>query len=144
MVCCFFGHRDTPESVRPLLREEIIKLLEKYDGIMFYVGTHGSFDAMVRNTLRELKATYSHLRYNVVLAYLPVERAGAEDTYEDTIYPEGLENVPKRFAISARNKWMVDRADIVVCYVTKRVGGAAQFVDLAERKGKRIVNLANI
>lgn len=61
----------------------------------------------------------------------------------DTIFPEGLELVPRRFAITHRNRWMVDQADYVVAYVDHNYGGAAQTLKYAKGKGtKQILNLA--
>ena len=66
---------------------------------------------------------------------------GARLLYSDTMVPEGVETVLPRFAISWRNKWMLDHADIVVTYITHSWGGAAQFAELAKRMGKRVVEL---
>ena len=35
----------------------------------------------------------------------------------ETIYPEGLEYTPRRFAISKRTQWMVQQSDYVIAYV---------------------------
>jgi uncharacterized phage-like protein YoqJ len=141
-VCTFFGHRDCPEAIRPKLRETLIELIE-HDGVdSFYVGNQGAFDAMVRSVLRELTPKYPHISYSVVLAYMPTKRNEYED-YSDTMLPEGIETVPKRFAISWRNKWMLRQSDYVVTYITHSWGGAAQFATLAEKKGKMIVNIAD-
>ena len=109
----------------------------------FIVGNQGAFDSMVLRALRELKCDYPHIQYSIVLAYMPANKTAFElyDSSE-TLLPEGIENVPKRFAISWRNKWMVKQADMVVCYVTHSWGGAAQFTDYARRQGKEILNLA--
>ena len=62
--------------------------------------------------------------------------------YSDTILPEGIETVPKRFAITYRNKWMLSHADVVVTYITRdSASGAAQFRNLAEKSGKKVINL---
>jgi hypothetical protein len=90
--------------------------------------------------LRELTPKYPHISYSVVLAYMPTKRNEYDD-YSDTMLPEGIETVPKRFAISWRNKWMLRQSDYVVTYITHSWGGAAQFAELAERKGKTIINL---
>ena len=58
-----------------------------------------------------------------------------------TVYPEGLENVPKRFAIYARNKWMIEKSDFVVTCVNRSFGGAAQFKEFAIKRGKTVVEL---
>jgi uncharacterized phage-like protein YoqJ len=141
-VCTFFGHRDCPEAIRPKLRETLIELIE-HDGVdLFYVGNQGAFDAVVRSVLRELTPKYPHISYSVVLAYMPTKRNEYDD-YSDTMLPEGIETVPKRFAISWRNKWMLRQSDYVVTYITHSWGGAAQFAELAERKGRKVINIAD-
>ena len=62
---------------------------------------------------------------------------------ELTILPEGIETVPPRFAISYRNKWMIEQSDYVITYVIHSWGGAAQFKELAEKKGKTVIELLN-
>ena len=135
----FFGHRDTPKEIEPALRLTLIDLIENKNATVFYVGNHGNFDAMVRRQLEDLSQTYP-ITYSVVLAYLPTEK-NKYDNLTNTIYPEGLENVPKRFAISYRNKWMIQQADTVVSYVIRTYGGAAQFKELAERLDKTVFEL---
>ena len=140
MVCTFFGHKDTPKNIEPTLRTTLVDLIENHGATEFYVGNNGNFDTMVRRQLEDLSHTYP-ITYNVVLAYLPTKKSEYDD-YTNTILPEGIETVPKRFAISYRNKWMVEQADIVVTYVTHGFGGAAQFKEMAERKGKIIIELS--
>ena len=52
------------------------------------------------------------------------------------------QRAPKRFAISWRNRWMLDRSDHVIAYVTRSWGGAAQFAELAKKRGKQVHALA--
>ena len=139
MVCTFFGHKDTPKEIEPTLRSTLIELIENKNVNVFYVGNNGNFDTMVRRQLEDLSRIYP-ITYSVVLAYLPTEKNKYDDLTH-TIYPEGLETVPKRFAISWRNKWMIQQSDIVVTYVTHSFGGAAQFKALAERHNKNVVEL---
>jgi hypothetical protein len=60
----------------------------------------------------------------------------------ETFLPEGIETVPKRFAISWRNKRMVRESSVIICYITHSWGGAAQFVEYAKRQGKEVINLS--
>ena len=138
--CTFFGHRDCPSDIRDKLRETLIDLIENHGVDFFYIGNQGQFDAMARNIVRELKTVYPKIEYTVVLAYMPQGTSEYED-YSDTMLPEGIEQVPKRFAISWRNNWMLDHADYVVTYITHTWGGAAQFAEKAQRKGKAVYNL---
>jgi len=141
-ACTFFGHHDCPAEIKPKLRETIIELIEK--GVdCFYVGNHGAFDRMARSCLRELSQDYPQICYSVVLAYLPQKHDEFDRRdFSDTILPEGIETVPRRFAITWRNKWMLERSEYVITYITHGWGGAAQFAELAEKKGKFIFNLA--
>ena len=140
MTATFFGHKDTPKEIEPTLRSTLIDLIENKNITVFYVGNNGNFDTMVRHQLEDLSQTYP-ITYSVVLAYLPTEKNKYDDLTH-TIYPEGLETVPKRFAISWRNKWMIQQSDIVVTYVTHSFGGAAQFKEMAVKQSKNVVELS--
>ena len=138
LSCTFFGHRDCPASIKPKLEEVLIDLIEQKSVDVFYIGSNGSFDRIVISTLRDLKLVYPHISYFTVLAYLP---QNSQDNDCDTIFPEGIENVPKRFAILWRNRWMIDRAEYVVTFVTHSFGGAAKSSEIALQLGKNVINL---
>ena len=139
-TACFFGHRDVTHDIRAKLQFIIEQLITEEQIYNFYVGHQGQFDSMVRSVLKELKVKYHHIRYTVVLAYMPDEYI--KEVYgEDTLYPDGLETVPRRFAISKRNDWMIQHSGYAVCYVHKITGGAAKFRDKAEKKGLRVIDV---
>ena len=140
MTCTFFGHRNTPDWIAPILRATLVNLVENRGATRFYVGNNGRFDAMVKAELGRLKSVYPHMDYAVVLAYLPTSPQ-LDDA--PTLYPEGLETVSTRFAISKRNGWMLQQADFVVTYV-RSPGGAANFKEMALRMGKIVVELADM
>ena len=139
---CFFGHSDAPWSVQPKLREVILDLIDNEGADEFYVGTHGNFDRMVLAVLSELSETRA-FRFYVVLAYLPAEKE--KPRAEHDILPdlsEKIENIPPRFAINYRNKFMIEAADIVVTYVKHSWGGAAKYKLLAEKKNRRVIEIS--
>lgn len=143
-TCTFFGHRRCPPTLRTQLREVLMDFIQGQGVNTFYVGNQGSFDGMVCSVLRELSQEYPHITYAVVLAYLPSEQKDEWSKFSDhsdTMYPEGIEMVPRRFAIDWRNRWMLKRADYVVTYITHTWGGAAKFAEQAKRAGKIVVNL---
>ena len=105
---CFLGHSDTPWSVQPKLREVILDLIDNEGANEFYVGNHGNFDRMAIAVLSELSETRA-FRFYVVLAYLPAEKENPRADH--TILPDGIENIPPRFAIHYRNKFMLEAAD---------------------------------
>ncbi len=142
MTVTFFGHHDTPLSVRPVLRQTIEHLIIESGADTFYVGNHGNYDHMVARILGELSHDYNYVNCAIVLAYLPPHNT--EHLPLPTIYPEGMEETPHRFAICKRNEWMISRSDIVVVYVTQTFGGAARYKRIAEKKGKHVINIAEI
>ena len=143
MVCAFFGHRDAPQEISGKLKKVLSELIENEQADTFYVGSQGDFDFIVRRTLEELKIIYPHIECIVALAYMPDEKTVCVgDNFPDTVYPEGLEYTPRRFAIDKRNRWMIKQADTVIAYVKYSFGGAARYKELAERQGKRIINIA--
>ena len=142
MTVTFFGHRDTPSSVAPELKNVLTALIEKEGATLFYVGNEGNFDRTVYDTLKELKEKYPFIEYKVVLAYLTKRKKDIKNfSFSETIYPEKLAETPLRFAISKHNSIMLNLADTVVTYVRGPGGGAADFKRLAESKGKRVINL---
>ena len=141
-ACTFFGHRDCPASIKPILRAVVVELIEQHGVDRFFVGRQGAFDAMAHSVLQELAEVHPHISYAVVLERLPEPRDKAVWDFSDTIFPEGLEAVPSRFAISRRNEWMLKQSDFVVTYITHNWGGAAQYAEKAQRQDKRVLNLA--
>lgn len=142
MTCCFFGHHDCSGAVKPLIRQKIMEIYEKYPDTVFCVGNQGRFDALVLSVFKDMLREGMEPDFCVVLAYHPDMGNAPDVAAEYTMYPEGVERVPRRFAISWRNRWMVKRSDVVICYVRHWTGGAAKFVEMAEKKNLRIIFLA--
>ena len=136
-TCTFFGHRDAPQSLRAKLKLKITQLIIQQGVDCFYVGNNGLFDAMALSVLQEIAATFTHIRYYVVYAYLPDAKTSAENA----ILPDGIEFVHPKSAIPMRNEWMIDHSDYVITYVTHSSGGAAKFKAMAEQYGKTVFNL---
>ena len=144
-VCTFFGHRDCPSTIKPLMRKVIIDLIENQNVVTFYVGQQGSFDFLVQTVLSALAEEYPRIRYAVVLARLPQQSKTYDPLdYSNTLLPEGIENIPPRFSINWRNEWMLKQSSVVVTYVTHSWGGAAKFAEKATRLKKTVINLAEM
>ncbi len=142
MNATFFGHRNAPYTVSLELEVLLHDLIEHHKVYTYYVGNQGNFDYIVSEALEKMKVKYPQINYYVVLAYMPSAQKGAEMIdYSNTIYPERLENVPKRFAIPKRNIWMIEHSDIVITYVHHSFGGAAYYKEMAEKKGKLVINI---
>lgn len=145
MVCTFFGHKDTSSIIREPLTVLIRELINKRNVNQFYVGNQGKFDSLVYQVLKEIKKDYSQIQYCIVLAYMPLRNNNLyKDFYECTIYPDGLEKTPAKFAILKRNEWMVKKSDIVVSYVTDKASNSYKFVEYAIKHNKEVINIADL
>ncbi len=142
-TCTFFGHGDTPSDIQPRLRETVEDLILHHGVTLFYVGNQGNFDAMTRCVLRELQQKYPKIRHAVVLERLPGKPSEYED-YSDTMFPEGLELAHPRYAIAKRNEWMLAQSEYVITYVTRKWGGAYTYADMARKKKKNVIALAEM
>ena len=139
MVCTFFGHKDAPDSVKEKLKNEILRLTSEKN-VEFYVGNNGNFDYYVQNVLYEISKIQPNIKFSVVISYLN-ERI-ISDIKNSTVFPEGLEKVPPRYAISKRNDWLIKRANIAIVFVKNRFTNSYRWMDKAQRKGIKVINLA--
>ena len=132
-TCTFFGHKDCPHNIEPLLKEKIIDLINQ--GVThFLVGNEGSFDLIVQKVLEEIINTYK-IHYDVVLAYLKGENINHQIMFD------GFETIHPKFAIEKRNDFMLKKADVIVCYINYSFGGAYKFVKKAVNKKIPVINL---
>lgn len=84
-----------------------MNLIENKNVDCFYIGNQGNFDYMAYDILKELFKIYN-ISYKIVLAYIPVKKSEFDIIdYSYTVIPEGIEKIPKRFAIVYRNKFMI-------------------------------------
>lgn len=138
MTVTFCGHRDTlySDELKQWLYK-VVKELAEQGAEKFYLGGYGNFDNMAASVVWNLKKRYSHIQSILVVPYL--NRQVDTFHYDDKIYPP-LENVPRRYAIMHRNRWMVDNSDVIVAYVHRSWGGAAQMLEQAKKKGSTIIS----
>lgn len=150
MIITFAGHKDVGMSEE--LKARIVAILKKYvmkEEIVFYCGGYGKFDNACAKIVKELKIEYPSIKLFYITPYvgdgakLRLEIAKMSGYYDDIIYP-GLEHVPYKFAISKRNEYMVDAADLLIAFVEHDWGGAYKTLLYAKRKKKEIINLSGV
>ena len=138
MIVTFCGHAQISQSekIEKWLYAVTQKLIEQ-GATTFYLGGYGAFDLLSASVLRAQKKRYPQIELILVLAYLNTGRNTSG--YDSTVYPP-LETTPRRFAISHRNRWMVEASDVVVAYVLHDWGGAATTLRCAKQKKKQIIS----
>ncbi len=104
-----------------------------------FLGGYGGFDSFAYRICWKYKQTHPNVSIVLVIPYL--DRNYEKEKYDSVIYPE-LEKIPKRLAILYRNRWMVDQADILICYIDHSWGGAYKTYLYAKRKNILIMNLS--
>ena len=144
--CFFIGHRDAPVGLLPQVRAAVEGLIMREGVTDFYVGSRGSFDRLAAAAVRELRETYPQIRLYLVLAYLPAKGTGeAPPGFTGTVFPEGLESVPRRFAIQRANRAMVDTCNFMVAYAPYAAGNARKVLDYARRQqGRGLIQILEL
>ena len=148
----FFGHRyiDNFFAVESKLEEIIRDMLCSKQYVEFLVGRNGDFDQMVSSTVLRMKRNVrdDNSALRLVLPYPTAELENNEDSfynyYDEIEICDEATNAHFKGAIQLRNRSMVDRADMIVCYVDHSHGGAYQTLEYAVKKQKHIINLANV
>lgn len=147
MVITFCGHANYHRSKED--EERIISFLQETVGDQsadICLGEYGGFDCFAYDCCKKYKSTQPHVSLVFVTPYLTPEymrnRLQHQKRYDQILYPE-IEDKPKRYAIVYRNRYMVEKADFVIAYVSHDWGGAYTTYRYAKRMGKEILNLAD-
>ena len=141
--CFFIGHREADEWLLPTLVNAIERLVVSEDVTWFYVGGYGGFDRITATAVKQVKQRYPEITLTLVLPYHPAERP-VETPYgfDGTYYPEGMENVPRRFAIVQVNKHMVENVDWLIAYVRHGASNSQKIIEYAKIRSVPYINLA--
>ena len=145
----FFGHRyiDNPLKIEELLEEQIRKLIDENEYVEFLVGHNGDFDRCVSSAVLRVRKNYRDDNSSLVLMlpYATAEYLNNEEYfhrfYTDVEISYKASKAYPKSAIQIRNREMVDRADLVVCYIEENAGGAWKTIQYAIAKGKDVIKL---
>lgn len=147
MIITFCGHAQFQKS-KEYEQKTFAFLKEKVgdNAADIYLGGYGNFDAFAYDCCKKYKETHPNISLVFVTPYLTIDNCRnslrhQEAMYDFILYPE-IEEKPLRYAITYRNRYMVEKADYVVAYVSHDWGGAYGTYKHAQRKGKEIFNLA--
>ena len=149
-ICTFAGHGEIygENTLKEKLKKEIINLIENQGVTTFYNGGKGQFDWLCADCVKELRKDYPFIKSYMIFSYLPGKKNEFDSNpykdFDGTIYPYGLEFVPKRFAIVKRNEWVIDNSSFLITYINHKWGGAYRTLEYAKRKKHiQFINIAN-
>ena len=144
MVVTFFGHADFQGEAK--FKNKIENILEEFSfqQIDFYLGGYGNFDSFALRVCQEYKRKYPSTKLIYITPYLgsflDKRKDYLEKIYDEILYPP-IENVLLKFSISKRNRWIVEKADLLIVYVERNYGGAYKACKYAWKNKKKVVNL---
>lgn len=140
-VVAFIGHREVYkidiDRLSDIIEDEIKKGAKR-----FLCGGMGDFDYICAAQVRKLQDKYKDIKCELVIPYLTFKPRD-DKIFDDIIYPEGMEKFYFKNAIEERNKWMIKKADAVICYVEHKWGNAWKMMKFAEKSKKIIINYKN-
>ena len=146
----FFGHREMGyfRIAEDKVEDLIYKLLQEHNYVEFLVGRDGDFDQIATSAVLKAKHSYSEHRCDITWV-MPYEKAEYTNNAEDfekyydyiEVCAESNKVHPKQ-AIQVRNRYMVDRSDLVVFWVERKTGGAYMTLKYAEKEQAAMINLA--
>jgi hypothetical protein len=96
----------------------------------------------------EAKQHHHDVSLTLLMPYYRTDAEPLPDGFDGSLFPDGLETVPKRAAILRANQYMIHHCDYLIAYDAGRIGNTRKLVEYArhrETKGlMHVENLASI
>ena len=139
--CAFTGHRDMDDNFSVLKLKKIIKGLIEKGVDTFYCGVAMGFDMLAGEIVIKYKKKYPNIKLVVCIpCYNQEKYYSAEDKKR---YVKLCEKADEKTVLFeryvkgcplARNRYMADRADVLLAYCKKDTGGTAYTVNYFHQK----------
>ena len=135
ITCFMTGNHDAPQEIYPRILAEVKRHITEFGVAEFFVGAYGSFDSMAKRAVIEAKRTYPDVRLTLVMHYLNCRKYEMiQKEFDGSIYPDGLERSPMRFAIVRGNRIMAENTDFLIIYSANMAGNTRRLMDYAAEK----------
>lgn len=104
----------------------------------FIVGNYGGFDRMAAKAVITAKDQHPEIALSMLISYHPAERpVELPHGFDNTFYPPGMEQVPRRLAIVRANRYMVDHVDYLIAYAWHAGSNARNLLEYAQQREQR-------
>lgn len=122
--------------------KEVEHHIVEYGVTEFIVGHYGGFDRMAAKAVIAAKVQHPKITLSMLIPYHPAEQhIDIPAGFDNTFYPPGMENIPRKFAIIRANRYMVDHVDCLIAYVWHPASNARNLVEYAKQKSAIRVTL---
>ena len=144
MTACFFiGHRDAPESIHDRLLQAVERHISEYGVTDFVVGRYGNFDRLAALAVMEAKQHHHDVSLTLLMPYYRADANPLPDGFDGSLFPDGLETVPKRAVILRANLYMIHHCDYLIAYDSGYIGNTRKLVaDARKIESLYIENIA--
>ncbi len=148
---CFTGHRNIPRELYPRLAERLEEAVEEQiaaGAAVFRVGGALGFDTIAARCVLLARRRHPHIRLALILPY-PSQSDGwsteARARYERIkLEADDIRYIGQQYyrgILHARNRALVDGADVCIAYLCNSVGGTAYTASYALKSGVQLINL---
>ena len=128
-----------------MLTAAIERLITEEQVSFFYVGGYGGFDRIAATAVKRMKLHHPEITLMLVLPYHPGERPiETPNGFDGTYYPEGLEKVPRRYAIVRANEIMAKQSDWLISYVRHGASNSRRILEYAQKQGTACININDL
>ena len=151
-ICCFTGHRNilslSSKEVALRLRKRLIELIENEGFCDFRAGGAVGFDSIAALTVLSLKETYPQIKLHLLLPckgqekyFTQAERRIYRYTVAKADSVSYIQEHYSKEGMLARNRALVDGADLCVACLERLSGGTYYTVNYARKSKVKIVNV---
>ena len=141
-----FGHREIYDlrAIEEKLYPILAKLLRTKPFVELRIGRNGEFDEYAASVIKRVQKEVGkdNNALILVLPYTVKDMEYYEAYYDEMMISESIGKAHPKQAITLRNRWLVETADLVIVYVERESGGAYTAMRYAEKLNKTIINLA--
>lgn len=138
-TCFFIGHRDAPQALYDRLPATVERHIAEYGASDFVVGRYGAFDHLAARAVIAAKRRHPGVTLTLLLPYYTSASSPLPDGFDGSLFPGGLEAVPRRAAIFRANQYMLRHCDYLITYDRGQVGNTRKLVAKARRLGRPLV-----
>ncbi len=140
-----FGHREINnlKELEARLVPKIKDIIQAKQYVSFLIGRNGEFDEYAASFIKiaRREAGEENSDITLVLPYTVRDMEYYEAYYDSIIIPDTIYQAHPKRTITLRNRFMIERSDLVIVYVERAFGGAYNAMKYAIKTNKRVVNL---
>jgi len=135
----FIGHSECFDISLQRLQDAVENCVKSGYSV-FMSGGQGGFDRLSATAVYRVKQSFPHIKNILVIPYLSF-RIFDENIFDEIVYPNDFEKYHFKAAIPARNRYLIDNADLAITYVRHTWGGAATTYAYAKKQHLKMIEL---